>query len=106
MYRDPRICKHIPKVTEAGFYVHLTPKPMPLISMLDPPGGEAVLEVPGIHKREDHGLRASGAPEREGMQEAGEQCWASKLAVSESRGRVDREAGWDSGMDSSPSKGW
>lgn len=54
---------------------------MPLISMLDPPGGEAALEAPGIHKREDHGLRASGAPEREGMQEAGEQHWASKLAV-------------------------
>lgn len=79
---------------------------MLLISMLDPPGGEATLEAPLIHKREDHGLQASGAPERECMQQAGDQGSASKLAVSENHGGVEREASWDSGLDSSPSKGW
>lgn len=29
---------------------------MLLIGMLDSPGGKAMLEAPGINKREDHGL--------------------------------------------------
>lgn len=40
----------------------MTPKPTLFISMLDPPGGEATLEAPGTHRREDHGLQASGGP--------------------------------------------
>lgn len=37
---------------------------MLLINMLDPPGGKAILEAPGINKKDDHGLQESGAPER------------------------------------------
>lgn len=75
---------------------------MLLISMLVLPGGKAMLEGPGINKKEDHGLKASGPPERECVQQAGDRGQASKLAVSEKHGGVDREASWDSGLDSSP----
>lgn len=40
------------------------------------------------------------------MRLAGEPGWAGELAGSESRRGVETEAGWDSGLDSSPSKGW
>lgn len=61
---DPRVCKDIPKVLEAEFDVYLTPEPMLLISMLDPPGGISVLGAPGINEREGCELQASRAPER------------------------------------------
>lgn len=37
---------------------------MLLISMLDSPGGISILGAPGINKREDCELQASGVPER------------------------------------------